>query len=196
MHQPKLGYTLWKRKTLAAINRSAKSLFNQNNLSSVLGILISIFSLYLAVTANRISKESKKVAKQQVRMQFNDQSQQKQLNKLVEILDEVRQERILSDQLNTTTQNLTKNSLIQSDIVLQQLTLAKKLEVKNSFADSLTQNANMLSVIITFNELFDPNFSREAIFLYNRPDAKGTAILQNLICLVITSHTQLYRCIK
>lgn len=102
-------------------------------------------------------------------MQETDTSQQSQLNKLTQIVIELKAEHATSDKISTATDKLNDASEIQLEIVDQQLKLSKRLESKSERNDTLEQNANMLSLIVTFNNLFDFKASGTAYGLYLQP---------------------------
>ncbi|MEO5942748.1 MAG: hypothetical protein ABIP30_12580 [Ferruginibacter sp.] len=184
MTKQNIGFKLWKRQKMQRIKMSTRTFFRDFSFSTFLNLLITCVGIFLAFKANEIGKRSYETAQTQLEMQKTDTSQQSQLNKLTEIIREIQKEQALSSNLNQKTDNLNNTSKIQSNIVTQQLFLSKRLESKIQKNDSLAQDADMLSIIETFNKLFDIQISREAIFIDRRSTNQRSEIVQTVRILL------------
>jgi len=174
----KLEYKLWKRQKVQKLKTSLKAFFQKFNFSTFLSILITLVGIYLASKANEIGKQSYEIAKTQLEMQKEDTRQQSQLLKLTEIIKEIQIQQALSSNLNQKTENLNNTAKIQSEIINQQLFLSKRLESKIEKNDSISQDVDMLSIIMTFNKLFDVQIARQAIFIDKLSINQRTPIIQ------------------
>lgn len=163
---PKLGFKLWTRKVTA----KTKTFLNNSNLHSRLNTIISFvlacLGIYFAVVANKIGKRSNEIADIQLKMQIADTSQQSQLNKLTQIIDELRTEHQLSDKIYETTGKLNASTELQLQTIKQQMYLAKQVADRANENDTLEQNANMLSLITTFNTLLNFKTSYDAYSMH------------------------------
>jgi hypothetical protein len=164
----RLSFKLWRRNKVANLK---KYLSNHNLLSRVnatTSLVIAIVGIYFALIANKIGKRSNEIAEIQLKMQTTDTSQQSQINKLTEIIEELKVEHLTSGKIYSTTDKLNQSTKIQLDVINQQLKLAKRLESKADSSNTTEQSANMLSIIVAFNTLFDFKSSADAYFLDRR----------------------------
>ena len=176
----RLGFKLWKRKKIADLRRftSENKIFSR--LNTIASLIIAGVGIYFAIIANKIGKRSNEIAETQLKMQITDTSQQSQLNKLTEIIEQLKEEHLTSGKIYSTTDKLNQSTKTQLEVINQQLKLAKRLETKTDRNDTIEQNANMLSLIVTFNALFDFKSSGDAYFLDRRPIADRSKIVRNV----------------
>ena len=165
----KLGFKLWKRKKVLQSKQFLKRHNFFSKLNTLTSLVIAGVGIYFAIVANKIGQRSNKIAETQLKMQVTDTSQQSQLNKLTQIVEELQAEHLTSDKIYSATDKLNQATKIQLQIINQQLKLSERLENKGEKNDTLEQNANMISLIVTFNALFDFKSSGDAYFLDRRP---------------------------
>lgn len=169
----RLNFKLWKRKKKYQIIHFFSETKLWSKLNTIASFVIAGVGVYFAVRANEI-------AETQLNMQITDTSQQSQLNKLTTIIDQLKNEQLTSDKIYAATANLNQSTKTQLEIINQQLKLAKRLESKDDRNDIIEQNANMLSLIITFNALFDFKSSSGAYFLDRRIIPDRSKIVKNV----------------
>lgn len=165
----KLDFKLWTLKKISQLKRFFRRYKFFSKLNTLTSLTIAGIGIYFAIIANKIGERSNKIAETQLKMQIIDTSQQSQLNKLTQIVEELQAEHLVSDKIYSTTDKLNQVTKIQSEIINQQLKLSERLETKAEKNDTIEQNANILSLIVTFNTLLDFKSSSDVYFLSKRP---------------------------
>jgi len=164
------------------INNLKDSLISKNNLeyfSMFINLVIAGVGIYFACIANEI-------AQTQLDMQRTDTSQQSQLNKLTEIVEELKAERLTSTKTYQITEQLNQSTKTQLKIINQQLGLATRLESKAARNDTIEKNANLHSLFLTFHEIYDFKTSGNA-FQLDRVPIQSRAETVNEIKLKLES---------
>lgn len=175
-NRPRLGFILWRRRLL----KRFRSYLQRVRIGTILNLSIGLIALYFANIANELSKASYKLAS-------NDTAQQQQINKLSDILSEVRKEnQSLVDLVKSNKrQNELSSSMIgkleyQLAVSNQQFALAKKNDSLSDYKYSLDYEKDYLS----FKEAYEDLFSIPTIFqfgsLHQMPNKQKLDFLKNV----------------
>ena len=108
----KLGFKLWKRKKIADLKKNYSKYNLPSKLNTTISLIIAALGIYFAVIANRIGKYANQLAETQLKMQVTDTNQQSQLNKLTEIIYELKAEHLTSGKIFSTTDKLNQSTQI------------------------------------------------------------------------------------
>lgn len=181
--RPRLGFYIWFRH----LRQNIAKLFNttiKKNRYEILGLMLSGFALYYAITANNISKTALGLAQ-------NDTTQTAQIIRLnSEIVENQKQNATLSAQLdtlisvskntrdlNTSSNKILNNSETQSKLINEQLLLGLKKEQATIKENKLINESDLFALEDIYDEVASERINKWLAVLILPDDKK---ILQRL----------------
>jgi len=126
LNTPKLGFKLWKRKIESKIKSKSNSFYKKISLFA--SIIFTLAGIYLAYTANTLAQQGNKYSETALILAKNDTSQQAQLNKLSDIVNNQKYQIDTLVEIAEELKELNKSSRYQ----IEQLVYQKDLLADNS----------------------------------------------------------------
>lgn len=195
MSKPRLGFKLWSRKYLTTFRSKGKSILN-NKLETFISLIMTLFAIWLAYTANELTKQSNKFSQTALALSQNDSSQQLQINKLKDILMEIKIQNDIArnqtdalikvvaetNKINISTNNLIAGSKRQTGLILQQVLLSKRTDSISNANVVLANESDLLKFRKVFEEARDVNMMSRMMKLYldQTPDISTLTDLRNI----------------